>query len=86
MSNTPIKVAVDVRDLQISASGARSYLQSLVIELKKEHPSFIFYNVGNSTHQNWHVYSNVYSLYRFLYIFKLFLLVFIGLYGQLYSK
>jgi len=43
MSNTPIKVAVDVRDLQISASGARSYLQSLVIELKKEHPGFIFY-------------------------------------------
>jgi glycosyltransferase involved in cell wall biosynthesis len=43
MSNTPIKVAVDVRDLQISASGARSYLQSLAIELKKEHPGFIFY-------------------------------------------
>jgi len=43
MSNTPIKVAVDIRDLQISASGARSYLQSLVIELKKEHPGFIFY-------------------------------------------
>jgi len=43
MSNTPIKVAVDVRDLQIAASGARSYLQSLVIELKKEHPGFIFY-------------------------------------------
>jgi glycosyltransferase involved in cell wall biosynthesis len=43
MSNKPIKVAVDVRDLQIAASGARSYLQSLVIELKKEHPGFIFY-------------------------------------------
>jgi glycosyltransferase involved in cell wall biosynthesis len=43
MSNRPIKVAVDVRDLQISASGARSYLQSLVIELKKEYPGFIFY-------------------------------------------
>jgi len=43
MSNTPIKVAVDIRDLQIAASGARSYLQSLVIELKKEHPGFIFY-------------------------------------------
>jgi len=43
MSNRPIKVAVDIRDLQIAASGARSYLQSLVIELKKEHPGFIFY-------------------------------------------
>jgi glycosyltransferase involved in cell wall biosynthesis len=43
MSKEIIKVAVDVRDLQISASGARSYLQSLVIELKKEHPGFIFY-------------------------------------------
>ena len=43
MSKEIIKVAVDVRDLQIAASGARSYLQSLVIELKKEHPGFIFY-------------------------------------------
>ncbi len=43
MSKEIIKVAVDVRDLQISASGARSYLQSLVIELKKEHPGFTFY-------------------------------------------
>ena len=49
MSNTPIKVAVDVRDLQISASGARSYLQSLVIELKKEHPGFIFYFLDAAT-------------------------------------
>ena len=49
MSNTPIKVAVDVRDLQISASGARSYLQSLVIELKKEHPGFIFYFLDATT-------------------------------------
>jgi glycosyltransferase involved in cell wall biosynthesis len=49
MSNTPIKVAVDVRDLQISASGARSYLQSLVIELKKEHPGFVFYFLDATT-------------------------------------
>jgi len=49
MSNTPIKVAVDIRDLQISASGARSYLQSLVIELKKEHPGFIFYFLDAKT-------------------------------------
>jgi len=49
MSNRPIKVAVDVRDLQISASGARSYLQSLVIELKKEHPGFIFYFLDAAT-------------------------------------
>ncbi len=49
MSNTPIKVAVDVRDLQISVSGARSYLQSLVIELKKEHPGFIFYFLDAKT-------------------------------------
>ena len=38
-----IKVAVDVRDLQISASGARSYLESVIIEFKKEHPGFAFY-------------------------------------------
>ena len=49
MSNTPIKVAVDIRDLQISASGARSYLQSLVIELKKEHPGFIFFFLDAKT-------------------------------------
>jgi glycosyltransferase involved in cell wall biosynthesis len=49
MSNRPIKVAVDVRDLQISASGARSYLQSLVIELKKEHPGFVFYFLDAKT-------------------------------------
>jgi glycosyltransferase involved in cell wall biosynthesis len=49
MSNTPIKVAVDIRDLQIAASGARSYLQSLVIELKKEHPGFIFYFLDTTT-------------------------------------
>jgi glycosyltransferase involved in cell wall biosynthesis len=49
MSKEIIKVAVDVRDLQISASGARSYLQSLVIELKKEHPGFIFYFLDATT-------------------------------------
>jgi glycosyltransferase involved in cell wall biosynthesis len=49
MSKEIIKVAVDVRDLQISASGARSYLQSLVIELKKEHPGFIFYFLDAKT-------------------------------------
>jgi glycosyltransferase involved in cell wall biosynthesis len=43
MSNRPIKVAVDIRDLQIAASGARSYLESLIIEFKKEHPGFVFY-------------------------------------------
>jgi glycosyltransferase involved in cell wall biosynthesis len=49
MSKEIIKVAVDVRDLQISASGARSYLQSLAIELKKEHPGFIFYFLDAKT-------------------------------------
>ena len=49
MSKEIIKVAVDVRDLQISASGARSYLQSLVIELKKEHPGFVFYFLDAKT-------------------------------------
>ena len=43
MSMEIIKVAVDVRDLQISASGVRSYLESVIIEFKKEHPGFIFY-------------------------------------------
>ena len=49
MSNTPIKVAVDMRDLQIAASGARSYLESLIIEFKKEHPGFIFYFLDATT-------------------------------------
>jgi len=43
MSMEIIKVAVDVRDLQISASGARSYLESVIIEFKKDHPGFAFY-------------------------------------------
>jgi glycosyltransferase involved in cell wall biosynthesis len=49
MSNTPIKVAVDVRDLQIAASGARSYLESLVIEFKKEHAGCSFYFLDAKT-------------------------------------
>ena len=44
-----IKVAVDVRDLQISASGARSYLESVIIEFKKEHPGFAFYFLDATT-------------------------------------
>ena len=44
-----IKVAVDVRDLQISASGARSYLESVIIEFKKEHPGFAFYFLDAKT-------------------------------------
>ena len=43
MSKELIKVAVDVRDLQISASGARTYLESLMIEFKKQHVGFSFY-------------------------------------------
>ena len=43
MSNELIKVAIDIRDLQIAASGARTYLESLIIEFKKEHPGFKFY-------------------------------------------
>lgn len=49
MSMEIIKVAVDVRDLQISASGARSYLESVIIEFKKEHPGFAFYFLDAST-------------------------------------
>ena len=49
MSNTTIKVAVDVRDLQIAASGARSYLESLVIEFKKEHAGCSFYFLDAKT-------------------------------------
>ena len=49
MSKEIIKVAVDVRDLQISASGARSYLESVIIEFKKEHPGFAFYFLDAST-------------------------------------
>ena len=49
MSNTTIKVAVDVRDLQIAASGARSYLESLVIEFKKEHAECSFYFLDAKT-------------------------------------
>ena len=49
MSMEIIKVAVDVRDLQISASGARSYLESVIIEFKKEHPGFAFYFLDTTT-------------------------------------
>ena len=49
MSKEIIKVAVDVRDLQISASGARSYLESVIIEFKKEHPGFAFYFLDATT-------------------------------------
>ena len=49
MSMEIIKVAVDVRDLQISASGARSYLESVIIEFKKQHPGFDFYFLDATT-------------------------------------
>ena len=49
MSKPAINVAVDIRDLQIAASGARSYLQSLIIEFKKEHPGLIFYFLDTKT-------------------------------------
>lgn len=49
MSMEIIKVAVDLRDLQISASGARSYLESVIIEFKKEHPGFAFYFLDAKT-------------------------------------
>ena len=49
MSMEIIKVAVDVRDLQISVSGARSYLESVIIEFKKEHPGFDFYFLDTKT-------------------------------------
>ena len=49
MSKELIKVAVDVRDLQIAASGARSYLESLIIEFKKEHAGFRFYFLDSTT-------------------------------------
>jgi len=49
MSKPAIKVAVDIRDLQIAASGARSYLQSLIIEFNKEHPGLIFYFLDTKT-------------------------------------
>ena len=49
MSMEIIKVAVDVRDLQISASGARSYLESVIIEFKKEHLGFAFYFLDATT-------------------------------------
>ena len=49
MSMEIIKVAVDLRDLQISASGARSYLESVIIEFKKEHPGFAFYFLDATT-------------------------------------
>lgn len=43
MSELKIKVAVDVRDLKVAASGARSYLESLIIEFKKPNEEFDFY-------------------------------------------
>jgi glycosyltransferase involved in cell wall biosynthesis len=49
MSNKLIKVAIDIRDLQIAASGARTYLESLIIEFKKEHAGFRFYFLDSNT-------------------------------------
>jgi glycosyltransferase involved in cell wall biosynthesis len=49
MSNKLIKVAIDIRDLQIAASGARTYLESLIIEFKKEHSGFKFYFFDGKT-------------------------------------
>lgn len=43
MSELKIKVGVDVRDLKISATGARSYLESLLFEFKKPNNEFEFY-------------------------------------------
>ncbi len=43
MSSQKIKVAVDTRDLQIAASGARSYLESVISEFKKSNTDFTFY-------------------------------------------
>ncbi len=37
-----IKVGIDIRDLRIARTGARTYLEELCLEFKKEDPDFIF--------------------------------------------
>jgi glycosyltransferase involved in cell wall biosynthesis len=43
MHRNTIKVAIDIRDLQIAASGSRSYLESLLHEFKKGKNGFEFH-------------------------------------------
>ena len=38
-----IKIAIDVRDLRIAKTGARTYLEEICRELQKEHPGFSVY-------------------------------------------
>ena len=38
-----IKVAIDIRDLRIAKTGAKTYLEEICKELKKGHPGFTFY-------------------------------------------
>lgn len=38
-----IKVAIDIRDLRLSKTGAKTYLEETCIELKKGYPGFQFY-------------------------------------------
>ncbi len=38
-----IKVAIDIRDLRIAKTGAKTYLEEICRELKKGHPGFTFY-------------------------------------------
>jgi glycosyltransferase involved in cell wall biosynthesis len=45
MNRNTIKVAIDIRDLQIAASGSRSYLESLLYEFKKGKFGFEFYYI-----------------------------------------
>lgn len=38
-----IKVAIDIRDLRIAKTGAKTYLEEICRELKKDHPGFTIY-------------------------------------------
>ena len=41
--NTKIRIAIDIRDLQIAASGTKIFLENLVTEFKKNEREFDFF-------------------------------------------
>lgn len=61
-----IKVGVDVRDLKISKSGARTYLEELCREFRKEDPDFEFIFINTILP----VYTGKYKIYKLIEQFR----------------
>ena len=64
-----IKVGVDVRDLKISKSGARTYLEELCKEFRKEDPDFEFIFINTILP----VYTGKYKIYKLIEQFRFLL-------------